>query len=88
MSLSKCILLFLLSISPLNTINGCESVYFLQSTVIGPCNIVGVPSQPGIPQVTDITGTSCKLSWQAPSSDGGSPITGYVVERRSGGYPL
>ena len=39
---------------------------------------------PGIPEVTDVTGDSCKLSWTAPESDGGSPLTGYIVERRTG----
>jgi titin len=41
-----------------------------------------VPSAPSQPRITDITADSCLVSWSAPSSDGGAPITGYHVERR------
>ncbi len=44
-----------------------------------PYNIPGAPSQP---DVTDINANSMTLHWSPPSSDGGSPITGYIVERR------
>ena len=37
-----------------------------------------------MPDVYDVSATSCKLAWKPPDSDGGSPITGYVVERRTG----
>lgn len=43
-----------------------------------------VPGPPGIPDASDITDTSCKLTWDAPRNDGGLPITGYFVERKSG----
>jgi len=42
-----------------------------------------VPSQPAPPTASDILATSMKLSWKAPSSDGGTPVVGYHVERRS-----
>lgn len=32
--------------------------------------------------MSNITRTNAELKWQLPSSDGGSPITNYVVEKR------
>jgi hypothetical protein len=40
------------------------------------------PSAPDAPLVDEIFATTCRLQWSPPSSDGGSPITGYVIERR------
>ena len=47
-------------------------------------NVVGlfVPSPPLKLTVEDITGKSCKIKWNAPVDDGGTPITSYVVEKR------
>lgn len=39
-------------------------------------------SAPTSVDVTDITGDSMSLTWCKPTSDGGSPIIGYVIERR------
>ena len=44
----------------------------------------GVPGPPSMPDITEITGDSCKLSWQPPQNDGGAPIIAYVIERKSG----
>ena len=41
------------------------------------------PQKPEGPiEYTDIKADSVKLSWQAPSDDGGSPITNYNIEYR------
>jgi predicted RNA-binding protein with TRAM domain len=44
--------------------------------------VVTVPSAPlGPIEVSDITCTSCHLSWRPPADDGGDPIKYYTVER-------
>uniref|UniRef100_A0A8C5WLN5 Titin n=1 Tax=Leptobrachium leishanense TaxID=445787 RepID=A0A8C5WLN5_9ANUR len=40
------------------------------------------PSPPGKPVAYDITENAATVSWTMPKSDGGSPISGYIVERR------
>ena len=43
--------------------------------------------KPGPPvdlEVADVTKTTAQLSWQPPESDGGSPVTGYYIEKSSG----
>lgn len=42
-----------------------------------------VPAAPDAPTVTDVTESSCTVYWAPPVSDGGSPVTGYYVERYS-----
>lgn len=45
--------------------------------------VIGRPSAPEGPMVfEEIQANSVKLSWKAPSEDGGSEILGYIVERR------
>lgn len=40
------------------------------------------PSSPGPPTAYDITENAMTLEWEIPLSDGGSPVSGYIVERR------
>ena len=44
------------------------------------------PSAPMMPEIGNITPSSVDVTWKAPSSDGGSQITGYVVEKREGPF--
>lgn len=52
------------------------------------CN-VNVVDVPGIPvgplEPVDTTPNSCRLRWQPPADDGGSPLTNYVVEKADSG---
>lgn len=41
-----------------------------------------VPNAPGIPRGIDSTEDSITITWAKPRHDGGSPITGYVIEKR------
>ena len=41
-----------------------------------------VPDAPDAPTLSDISSTSMTLDWSPPDNDGGSPITGYTVEKR------
>ena len=40
-----------------------------------------MPGPPLDVEVSEVTKESAVITWKAPESDGGSPITGYVVER-------
>jgi len=46
------------------------------------CNLLtDVPDSPKHLQASEVTKTSVTLTWEEPQKDGGSPITGYVLER-------
>ena len=38
------------------------------------------PLPPGKVSLCEVTGTSISLSWEKPDYDGGSRITGYIIE--------
>ena len=40
------------------------------------------PSRPGRPEITDIRDDRCDIQFKKPESDGGSRITGYIVEKK------
>lgn len=41
------------------------------------------PSTPNAPKVEDVTASSCKVTVEPPSSDGGTPLAFYHLERRA-----
>ena len=43
------------------------------------------PGPPSAPVVKNVCKDSCELTWHPPDNDGGSPVTGYHVERRDSG---
>lgn len=49
---------------------------------ITPKSKYSVPSPPLNPKVSEIFKTECTITWDEPESDGGKPITGYILEKR------
>ena len=41
-----------------------------------------MPEAPSKPEVTAVDRTKITISWSPPKSDGGSPITGYIIEKK------
>lgn len=41
-----------------------------------------VPSAPGAPSATTVTKYNMVVEWEPPTKDGGSPVTGYHIERK------
>ena len=39
------------------------------------------PGQPSAPEPLEVTSSTCDLAWKPPENDGGSPVTGYYVQR-------
>ena len=54
----------------------CDAISFIAK------NPFDVPGQPGQPAVEEITADTAALTWAAPDSDGGSPVTNYIIEMR------
>jgi len=46
---------------------------------------VSRPSAPQPPVVSEVHATSCTVTYQPPRHDGGAPVTGYMLERRTPG---
>lgn len=47
--------------------------------------LIGLPGPCKDIKASDVTKSSCKLTWEPPEYDGGSPILHYVLERREAG---
>jgi len=48
-------------------------------------NEFDVPGKPGQPEVVNMKEISAELTWAAPASDGGTPITNYIIELKKKG---
>jgi len=62
-----------------------HSVFLLSFCI--PCLISDEPDAPGAPEATDWDKDHVDLRWTPPVKDGGSPITGYIIEKREKGSP-
>lgn len=49
------------------------------------CLISDEPGAPGAPEATDWDKDHVDLRWTPPAQDGGSPITGYIIEKKEKG---
>lgn len=47
--------------------------------------VVDPPGKPGKPTIEDYDKDRALIRWDPPKNDGGSPITGYTVEKRPKG---
>lgn len=45
-------------------------------------SLLARPSAPRELKVVEVTRDTVQLTWEAPEDDGGSPVTGYVIEKR------
>ena len=45
-------------------------------------DLAGSPQAPSGPEIKRISPTSVELSWTPPRSDGGSEVTGYLIEKK------
>ena len=54
---------------------GSDNMYFQ-------IRVIDVPGPPGIPSISELTGEDCRVDWTPPLEDGGTPIRGYIVERK------
>lgn len=45
-------------------------------------SLIDEPGKPGTPEITDYDNTGVNLKWTKPTSDGGSPIEKYIIEKK------
>lgn len=46
------------------------------------CLVTGIPGPPETLQIFDVSRDGMTLTWYPPEDDGGSQVTGYIVERK------
>ena len=63
----------------------CYAFFFSSNFIF--CHSAGVPDAPDAPSVSEVFRDSALVSWQPPANDGGSPVTGYTLERQASFSP-
>uniref|UniRef100_A0A182QD91 Titin n=1 Tax=Anopheles farauti TaxID=69004 RepID=A0A182QD91_9DIPT len=63
-----------------NKVGTSEPLQTVESIVAG--KEITPPSAPRNLRITNVTSKSVKLEWQAPETNGGSDVTGYIIEKR------
>ena len=63
----------------LNIVIQCYSLYNIKNI-----HHIDKPSAPSKPKVETSGKNTIKITWKAPSTDGGTPVTGYFIERKIG----
>lgn len=53
-----------------------------------PACVLDVPNTPGKPDVVDYDSDRIDIQWSKPTSDNGSPIQEYIIERKERGSPI
>ncbi|KPJ16777.1 Twitchin [Papilio machaon] len=76
---------YLFRVSAVNAIGQSEPLELDRAIVAK--NEFDEPSAPGKPVATDWSKDHVDLEWAAPKSDGGAPITGYIVQKKEKGSP-
>ncbi|KAM3957310.1 projectin protein bent isoform 8-T9 [Aphomia sociella] len=76
---------YLFRVSAVNAIGQSEPLELDRAIVAK--NEFDEPSPPGKPEATDWSKDHVDLQWTTPKSDGGSPITGYIVQKKEKGSP-
>ena len=62
-----------------------SSIHPLHAFNPHPTALTDVPHPPAKPQISDIDATKMTVTWSPPEFNGGSEITGYVLERQEVG---
>ncbi len=57
----------------------------MQLSFYGTCFLPDPPGPPSAPEPTAVTKETVDLTWTPPEQDGGSPVTGYFIERAQAG---